>query len=107
MFVVSVRAVLRGGDVHQLDAQPGTNLMEALCDSGVDEMPALCGGSLSSATCHIVVDDDWIDRVGRANADENHLLDSSDHCTVPSRLSCQIRLDDALDALRVTIAPED
>ncbi|WP_235682065.1 2Fe-2S iron-sulfur cluster-binding protein [Sphingobium yanoikuyae] len=105
--MVKVRAVLRGGDLHQLDAPPGTSLMEALRDSGVDEMLALCGGSLSCATCHIIVDDDWIDRVGQANADENDLLDSSDHRTATSRLSCQIRLDDALDTLRVTIAPED
>ena len=39
--------------------------------------------------------------------DENDLLDSSDHRTDASRLSCQVVLSDALDGLRVTIAPED
>jgi 2Fe-2S ferredoxin len=39
--------------------------------------------------------------------DENDLLDASDHRTLSSRLSCQIRFDDALAGLRVTIAAED
>ena len=39
--------------------------------------------------------------------DENDLLDSSDHRSDASRLSCQIELTDALDGLKVTIAPED
>jgi len=39
--------------------------------------------------------------------DEDDLLDSSDHRTAGSRLSCQIDVPDALDGLKVTIAPED
>ncbi len=39
--------------------------------------------------------------------DENDLLDSSDHRNERSRLSCQIPFENALDGLRVQIAPED
>ena len=39
--------------------------------------------------------------------DENDLLDSSDHRDETSRLSCQLPFTDALDGLRVRIAPED
>jgi 2Fe-2S ferredoxin len=39
--------------------------------------------------------------------DENDLLDSSDHRSDRSRLSCQIPLTAEMDGLRVTIAPED
>jgi 2Fe-2S ferredoxin len=46
-------------------------------------------------------------RTGPANADEADLLDSSDHLTATSRLSCQIAFTPALDGLTVTIAPED
>jgi 2Fe-2S ferredoxin len=41
------------------------------------------------------------------SADEDDLLDSSDHRQTNSRLSCQLRLAQALNELRVTIAPED
>jgi 2Fe-2S ferredoxin len=46
-------------------------------------------------------------RTGAANADEADLLDSSDHLTPASRLSCQIAFTPALDGITVTIAPED
>lgn len=105
--MVSVRAILRNGDVHIMDAAPGSSLMEAARGSGVDDMLALCGGCLSCATCHVIIDDRWIDMVGLADADENDLLDSSDHRTATSRLSCKMLLTDALDGLCVTIAPED
>lgn len=105
--MVSVRVILRNGDVHMMNAASGSSLMEAARDSGVDDMLALCGGCLSCATCHVIIDDRWIGMVGLADADENDLLDSSDHRTATSRLSCQILLNDALDGLCVTIAPED
>jgi 2Fe-2S ferredoxin len=38
--------------------------------------------------------------------DENDLLDSAEHRTPTSRLSCQIPFGPALDGLRVTIAKE-
>ncbi|MFQ3666791.1 MAG: 2Fe-2S iron-sulfur cluster-binding protein, partial [Sphingomonadaceae bacterium] len=68
---------------------------------------ALCGGSCSCATCHVHVDPAWFARVGGPHPDEADLLDSSDHRTEYSRLSCQIRFGPDLDGLRVTIAPED
>jgi 2Fe-2S ferredoxin len=45
--------------------------------------------------------------VGGPGEDETDLLDSSDHKQASSRLSCQIEMSDALDGLKVTIAPED
>jgi 2Fe-2S ferredoxin len=41
------------------------------------------------------------------SADEDDLLDSTDHRNETSRLSCQIPVSEALDGLIVTIAPED
>ncbi len=81
--------------------------MEAIRDAGFDELLALCGGCCSCATCHVHIDGTWSDVVGVATGDEDDLLDSSDHRLPTSRLSCQLRVDDTLDGLRVTIAPED
>ena len=76
-------------------------------DSGFDELLALCGGCCSCATCHVYVDPAFADSLPAMSEDENDLLDSSDHRNDTSRLSCQVVLTDALDGLRVTIAPED
>jgi 2Fe-2S ferredoxin len=80
--------------------------MEAIRDHGVDELLALCGGCCSCATCHVYVDRDFVAALPPMSSDEDDLLDSSDVRDDRSRLSCQIVLNDALDGLRVTIAPE-
>ncbi len=97
----------RTGTEIALDAKPGLSVMEILRDGGIDEVLALCGGCCSCATCHVYVDADDVARAGVASPDEADLLDSSDHRTPRSRLSCQIAFTDALDGLRVTVAPED
>jgi 2Fe-2S ferredoxin len=54
-------------------------LMEAIREAGNDELLALCGGCCSCATCHVHVDPAFADRLPPIGADENDLLDSSDH----------------------------
>jgi ferredoxin, 2Fe-2S len=97
----------RGGDETEIDAEVGMTVMENLRDNGFDELLALCGGSCSCATCHVYVDDEWLSKIDPLDADENDLLDSSDHREANSRLSCQIEMTTALNGIRVTIAPED
>lgn len=97
----------RSGTEHTLDARPGLSVMEIIREGRLDELLALCGGACSCATCHVHVAEADLTRTGPATADELDLLDSSDNFTPASRLSCQIAFTDALDGLRVTIAPED
>ena len=90
-----------------IEATDGLSLMEVIRDDGVDELLALCGGCCSCATCHVYIDQDQDARLPPMSEDESDLLDSSSHREDSSRLSCQITIDDRLDGLRVTIAPED
>ncbi len=99
--------VSRDGTEKIVDGKVGWSVMENIRDSGFDELLALCGGCCSCATCHVHVDPDWIGQVGAPGPDEDDLLDTSDHKIETSRLSCQILFTDALDGLRVQIAPED
>ena len=97
----------RQGDVARLPLRSGMSLMEAIREAGNDELLALCGGCCSCATCHVHVDPAFADRLPPIGADENDLLDSSDHRNANSRLSCQIKLAGDMDGLPVTLAPED
>lgn len=97
----------REGTESEIEGQPGLSVMEVIRDAGFDELLALCGGCCSCATCHVYVDPAFADRLPPVSDDEADLLDSSDHRTETSRLSCQIRFDEELDGLKVTIAPED
>lgn len=99
--------VTRDGTEHQVEARVGWTVMETIRDNGFDELLALCGGCCSCATCHVHVDPQWAERLKAMRADEDELLDTSDHRVGTSRLSCQILFALELDGLRVTIAPED
>jgi len=99
--------VTRSGEEKAVEAEAGLSVMEIIRDNGFDELMALCGGCCSCATCHVYVDDSFAAKLPGVSEDENDLLDSSDHRTPLSRLSCQIAFSDALDGLKVTIAPED
>lgn len=95
----------RDGTEHDVNAAAGLSVMEAIRDAGIDELLAICGGCCSCATCHVYVED-GIDALPPISADEDDLLDSSDHRTARSRLSCQLPAGTA-KGLRVRIAPED
>jgi len=99
--------VTREGAETTVDGESGLSVMEVIRDNGFDELLALCGGCCSCATCHVHVDPAFIGLLPPMSEDENDLLDSSDNRDETSRLSCQIPFGDALDGLRVTIAPED
>ena len=97
----------RAGEERQIEAQEGLSVMEAIRDSGDEEVQALCGGCCSCATCHVYVDPAFVDQLPAISNDENELLEGSSHRKANSRLSCQIPFVPPLNGLRVTIAPED
>jgi 2Fe-2S ferredoxin len=102
-----ITVIARNGSAQEVEAQNGLSLMEVIRDNGFDELLALCGGCCSCATCHVYVDCAFADKVPAMSEDENDLLDSTDSRNESSRLSCQIQVNDALEGLVVTIAPED
>ncbi|MHA6721382.1 2Fe-2S iron-sulfur cluster-binding protein [Sphingomonas sp. RS2018] len=97
----------REGEERAVQGDAGLSVMEVIRDNGFDELLALCGGCCSCATCHVFVDPAFLDRLPPMTEDEDDLLDSSSDRNATSRLSCQLPFEDALDGLRVTIAPED
>lgn len=99
--------VTRSGEEREVIGEAGLSVMEVIRENGFDELLALCGGCCSCATCHVHVDPEFASKLPPMSEDENDLLDSSADRDERSRLSCQIRFDDALDGLKVTIAAED
>ena len=92
-------------DGHEFDVHVGAGMtaMEAAITREVPGIDADCGGSCTCSTCHVHVDRDWIDRVGKARGMEEDILDFAVNSNDYSRLSCQIRLTPELDGLRLFI----
>ncbi len=103
----SIHVTLRSGEERTIEASPQVSVMEAIRDSGIDDILALCGGCCSCATCHVHVAEEWASKLGDMSEDEDGLLEGSDHRDQRSRLSCQIPFTEDLDGLRLTIAQED
>ena len=101
-----LKVVDRDGREHDVPARSGQKLMETLreLDYGIS---AICGGMCSCATCHVYIDGDWAAKIPTAMSDERELIAELAHHKSGSRLSCQIEMTDALDGLRVTIAPDE
>ncbi|TCM41493.1 2Fe-2S iron-sulfur cluster-binding protein [Novosphingobium aerophilum] len=106
--MTTIIVVGASGEERALEARPGQTVMEIIRDAGFDELLALCGGCCSCATCHVHVEHvQGTKALDPMSDDESDLLDSSSHRNERSRLSCQLQVTDALDGLRVRIAPED
>lgn len=103
----TVTVTTRDGRTKEITAQSGRSLMENLRAGGIEEILALCGGCCSCATCHVYVEEEWLGALPPVSDDEDDLLGTSGARQPNSRLSCQIRVADALDGIAVTVAPED
>ena len=94
------------GKELSLAADNGRSLMEVIKANDLP-MLAACGGALACATCHLVVDPDWYERLQSPSEDEEDLLDTAHGLTPTSRLGCQILMSAELDGIRVTLTPMD
>jgi 2Fe-2S ferredoxin len=95
---------LADGRAITLDVAEGLSLMEAATQRGVPGIIGECGGSMSCATCHVVVDPAWAERAGTPSAFEDDMLDITEAGRQPtSRLSCQIKMTAALDGIVLSI----
>ncbi len=88
---------------HQVETEGGISLMNVALDNLVPGIDADCGGECSCATCHVVVDGQWMATVGQPNDREEAMLDLNPEREPNSRLSCQIPVTDELDGLKVQV----
>jgi 2Fe-2S ferredoxin len=93
-----MKATWRLADGREIsaDVREGMSLMEAAVAIGVPRVVGECGGNLSCATCHVVVEDAWAGLTGTPDAFEAEREPNS-------RLSCQIRMRAEIDGIVVRV----
>ena len=91
------------GTAHEVEGSNGMSVMETAVKNMVPGIDADCGGACACATCHVYVEPDWLDAVGERNEMEEDMLDFAFDVRDNSRLSCQIKVSDALDGLVVKV----
>jgi 2Fe-2S ferredoxin len=91
------------GTERVVEAEAGSTVMEAAIKNGVPGIEAECGGACACATCHVYVEEEWREKAGGPSPMEEDMLDFGYDVRPNSRLSCQIKVTDALDGLRVSV----
>jgi 2Fe-2S ferredoxin len=91
------------GVEHALEGVAGWRVMEIIREHGLP-IKAECGGACACATCHVYVDEAWLDKLPAMRDDEEEMLDEAFAVEDNSRLSCQLIMGEELDGLKVKLA---
>lgn len=90
------------GNERTVEAANGETVMEAAIKNSIPGIDADCGGACACATCHVYVDEAFLEKVGGQQEMEQSMLDFAENVQANSRLCCQISVSDELDGLKVT-----
>ena len=90
------------GNSKTLEIANGLSVMEGAIQNNVPGIDADCGGSMACATCHVYVEENWLNKVQKAEEAEVDMVDMAFEPKKNSRLSCQLIVSDELDGLIVT-----
>lgn len=100
--MAKITYVEHGGKEHVVEVANGMTVMEGARDNGIPGIEADCGGACACSTCHVYVDDAWVEKLTPKDPMEEDMLDFAyQPDAVKSRLTCQIKVTDALEGLRV------
>ena len=89
------------GDTKTIEVENGLTVMEGAIQNEIPGIDADCGGSMACATCHIYVDEKWLNKIPKAEEAEEDMIDMAFEPKKNSRLSCQIIVSDDLNGLVV------
>jgi 2Fe-2S ferredoxin len=101
--VAKIIYVQPDGARREIEAPTGLTVMEGAVRNGVRGIDADCSGACACATCHVYIDAPWSEVIGKPTPMEASMLDFADHVQPSSRLSCQIKVTDALNGLIVRL----
>ena len=94
------------GAVRTVEVPVGQTVMEGALKNDVRGIDADCGGACSCATCHVYVDSAHFGRLPEMSEVEREMLQYANTVSSTSRLSCQLKMSEALDGLVVTVPAE-
>ena len=92
----------QNGSSKTIEVDNGLTVMEGAVQNNIPGIDADCGGGMACATCHVYVEDLWLNKLPKAEDAEQDMIDMAYKPNKNSRLSCQIVVSDEIDGLTVT-----
>jgi 2Fe-2S ferredoxin len=100
--MAKITYIEHNGTEHVVDVANGLTVMEGARDNNIPGIEADCGGACACSTCHVYVDPAWVEKLPAKDDMETDMLDCAyEPDAARSRLTCQIKVTDALDGLVV------
>ena len=99
--MVKITFIDHAGTPRTVEGEVGSTVMETAIKNGVPGIEAECGGACACSTCHVYIEEAWREKVGELTPMEEDMLDFAYEVKPNSRLSCQIKVSEALDGLTV------
>ena len=90
------------GNRKTIEVPNGLSVMEGAVRNNISGIDADCGGSMACATCHVYVEEEWLNKLKKTENGERDMIDMAYEPKKNSRLSCQLIVSDELDGLEVT-----
>ena len=90
------------GNTQTVNVDNGLTVMEGAIQNNIPGIDADCGGSMACATCHVYVQESWLNKLPSAEEAEKDMIDMAYDPKKNSRLSCQIIVSDEIEGLIVT-----
>ena len=92
----------KSGNSKTVEVEVGLSVMEGAIQNNIPGIDADCGGSMACATCHVYVEEKWLDKLTKVEDAEVDMIDMAFEPKRNSRLSCQLIVSNDLDGLTVT-----
>ncbi|KIY52187.1 ferredoxin [Fistulina hepatica ATCC 64428] len=92
----------KGNLLKTVEANEGDDILSIAHEHDID-LEGACEGSIACSTCHVILPEEYYDRLPEPSDDENDMLDMAFGLTDTSRLGCQVRLEKSLDGSIVTL----
>ena len=100
--VVNIVYVDKDGNKKPIRGKIGDNVLYLAHRHGI-EMEGACEASLACTTCHVYVDQKFLDKLTPAEEKEEDLLDLAPFLKENSRLGCQIILAKELEGMEIKL----
>ena len=80
-------------------------MLDVALDNDI-EIEGACGGELACSTCHVILPQEYYDRLPPKVEEEEDMLDLAWGLTDTSRLCCQIKVTKDLEGVTFTVPEE-
>ncbi len=92
----------KSGNSKTIEVENGLSVMEGAIQNNIPGIDADCGGSMACATCHVYVEETWLNKIPKPEEAEVDMIDMAFEPKKNSRLSCQLIVSNELDGLKIT-----